>query len=172
MQETLYNIVRKLHLNQVDKCGIPYHIHCFRVNESVSEKLTVYMNMYNIDLDRDTYSKVALFHDVIEDVENGLDTLLTLIDNGIISETCINAIRILTKSRSEQYIEYINNIITSKNEFAILVKICDIQDHINNLDLIREIQIRNRLANKYKNEILLRLSDTYHSILKGKTLGN
>lgn len=56
--------------------------------------------------------------------------------------------KILTKQKNQKYLDYIQNIINSNNKYAILVKIADIQDHLQTIYLIQDINVRNRLLKK------------------------
>ena len=60
--------------------------------------------------------------------------------------------KILTKQKNQKYLYYIQNIINSNNKYAILVKIADIQDHLQTICLIQDINVRNRLLKKYNME--------------------
>lgn len=60
--------------------------------------------------------------------------------------------KILTKQKNQKYLDYIQNIINSNNKYAILVKIADIQDHLQTICLIQDINVRNRLLKKYNME--------------------
>lgn len=74
--------------------------------------------------------------------------------------------KILTKQKNQKYLDYIQNIINSNNKYAILVKIADIQDHLQTICLIQDINVRNRLLKKYNMEkILIPLFKKYEELI-------
>ena len=74
--------------------------------------------------------------------------------------------KILTKQKNQKYLDYIQNIINSNNKYAILVKIADIQDHLQTICLIQDINVRNRLLKKYNMEkTLIPLFKKYEELI-------
>lgn len=97
-----------------DKAGKPYILHPLRLMMKFkSQKLMV----------------IALLHDVIEDSGH---TWEFLIDSGIPSDW-VSVIRLLTKIKGINYLEYINSL--KHNKDAVRIKKADIQDNINILRL-------------------------------------
>lgn len=102
-----------VHKDQVDKGGTPYVFHPFHLAEQMEdEDCTI----------------AALLHDVLED---GSCTLYDLKKLGIPPQV-LDALKLLTRSRQEPYLEYICRVACSP--IAAQVKLADL-DH--NLDLSR-----------------------------------
>ena len=111
--EQAISIASLAHAGQLDKGGEPYILHPLRVMMKLKdEKQRI----------------VAVLHDVIEDT--GV-TDMNLIIQGLEIDL-INVILTLTRNKNESYDEYIDRI--SKDEFAIQVKLADLED---NMDMSR-----------------------------------
>lgn len=102
------------HAGQVDKAGAPYIFHPYRVAESMPDEIS---------------TCAALLHDVVEDTDVTLDEL-----RAEFPEEVIRAIRLLTRSKGEEYFRYIERIKSSENAVARRVKLADLRD---NCDLSR-----------------------------------
>lgn len=98
-------IAYNAHHTQVDKGGIPYIFHPYHLAEQMQDEFT---------------TCVALLHDVVEDTPVTLEQLAELFP-----EEVIEAIRILTHSKSEPYPEYIKRVKT--NPIAKAVMLADLQ---------------------------------------------
>lgn len=108
--ETAISVAVEAHKGQVDKAGNPYIYHCYRIMSKMTteeEKI------------------VAILHDTIEDSD------LTIFDLGnyAFSNEVLEAIQLLTKTKTIPYSIYINNI--KNNDLATKVKIADLIDNIN-----------------------------------------
>lgn len=101
------------HKNQKDKSGKPYILHPLHVMETVKS---------------DDAKIVAVLHDIIEDTDVTEEDLL----NAGLSKHIVDAIVILTRSRDEDYMDYVKNL--SSNPLAKEVKLADLQ---HNMDLRR-----------------------------------
>ena len=110
--ERAIEIAVKAHSGQVDKAGQPYILHPLRVM---------------MKMDNDTDRIVAVLHDVIEDT---CITSLWLEKN--FSYEVTDAIKALTKRRSEDYMDYIYRVV--QDPIARRVKLADLDD---NMDLGR-----------------------------------
>ena len=120
-------LCHKLHEEQVDKCGQPYWIHPF----------TVAMRGFT-GYDRGlSYSIVGLLHDVPEDTGMSVEALATLIE---LTDEEIEALKLLTRQDGMPYNEYIDSIVESNNEIAIVVKLDDLL-HNGNLNRFTEAGI-------------------------------
>jgi len=111
--EQAISIASLAHEGQLDKGGEPYILYPLRVM---------------IKLKDEKQRIVAVLHDVIE---NTNVTDIDLVVEGLDIELA-KAILTLSKSRDESYDEYIDRI--SKDEFAIQVKLADLED---NMDISR-----------------------------------
>lgn len=89
------------------------------------------------------YMTVGLLHDIIEDTDTTLDELPVDIRDDI---------DILTRKNNETYFEYINRIVNS-NKRAIIIKCCDIYDHLQCVDTLTD-SLKKRYDKAYN--ILLR----------------
>ena len=110
-------LVDRLYYGKTDLIGEPYVAHLVRVYDKVNAK---YQD--------DELSAIALLHDVVEDTKCVSYDLTYL---GF-TDRIINAVEYLTPLESEDYSEYINELI--KNTDAIIVKIADLED---NMDITR-----------------------------------
>lgn len=127
--EIAIEIAVKAHKGQLDKAGMPYILHPLRVMTNVSkieEKI------------------VAVLHDVVEDTDV---TFKYLIEKGI-DKDLVNSIKLLTKNKDYDYIDYIKNI--ASDGIARNVKLADLKDNsdITRLPVITEKDIER--LNKYK----------------------
>lgn len=68
---------------------------------------------------------IGLAHDLIEDTEAPVEEL-----EAIIGEDLMSSVWILTKCDDVTYQEYIDEIVSSKDQYAIIVKRSDIKDHL------------------------------------------
>ena len=108
------------HKEQVDKSGMPYVYHPYRIAEQMN----------------DEYSTcVALLHDVIEDTDI---TLKDLKDEGFPQEV-IEAIALMTHDGDTPYFDYIRRIKT--NPIATAVKLADLQDN-SNYERLDKVEIK------------------------------
>ena len=99
------------HKGQVDKNGVDFYTHPFRVSDSCeteNEKILAYI------------------HDIVETPECGLN-LNHFIYMGF-SEEIIQALDAITRKQGESYSDYIVRV--SKNKLATKVKIKDIMDNL------------------------------------------
>lgn len=97
-------IAYNAHMNQFDKSGVPYIYHPIHLAEQ---------------MDSEAECIVALLHDVVEDTEVTLQQL-----EKDFSKEITEAIRLLTHSKDDDYVQYINEL--SKNPIAKKVKIADL----------------------------------------------
>ena len=94
----------------------------------------------------------ALFHDVIEDCANGQKQLEDALaqENDEIRENVMRSVKILTKPKSQPYLEYIFDVIDSDDAAAFYVKRADMQSNLERVDLIEDEATRGRLRHKYR----------------------
>lgn len=118
-----------LHAEQTDKCGQPYWIHPFTV---AMRGFTGYNDGKSL-----SYAIVGLLHDVPEDTGMSVEALATLIE---LTNEEIEALKLLTRQDSVSYDEYIDSIVDSNNEIAIVVKLDDLL-HNGNLNRFTEAGI-------------------------------
>lgn len=98
--QTAYNA----HHGQLDVSGVPYIFHPYHVAEQMNDELT---------------TCVALLHDVAEDTDITLEQLAEDFPAPV-----IEALRLLTHSKNEDYFEYVSKI--RDNPIAKAVKLADI----------------------------------------------
>lgn len=169
----MYLLVEKKFKNIKDKIDRNYFIHCFNVYTNVLKSIETYSKLYNFKYTkRDTaiYYITSLCHDIIEDLSDGEELLIDCLNKKIINKQCIDSIKILTKIKNESYNSYIQKIVNSNDEYAILTKICDIQEHLNNIHLIIDNKTKDRLLKKYNLENLNLLINKYVEIKKVNSL--
>lgn len=103
-------IMLDVHSEQKDKSGEPYILHPLRVMEQ---------------MDTEEERITAVLHDVLEDSYYQLTDLEKL---GF-SETVINNLKILTRSKDQAYEGYITGV--KKSPAAAKIKIADLKDNLN-----------------------------------------
>lgn len=104
-------IARQAHANQKDTVtGDPYITHIERVVAMVP----------------DAAKAAAWLHDVVEDTFIALGDL----HRAGISERVLNAVEVLTRQPNEMYSDYIDTVLHSGDEMALLVKLADLKDHL------------------------------------------
>ena len=115
------DLCRKCHINQTDKCSQPYWIHPFTV---AMQNFSGYgSNTRSI-----SYAIVGLLHDIPEDTKLSVDDVATLIE---LTEEEAAALRLLTHTKDVPYGEYIDSIIESINDIAMIVKLNDLLHNMN-----------------------------------------
>jgi hypothetical protein len=115
--ETAIGIAVESHTYQYREDGSPYILHPMRVMmqmETLDEKVT------------------AILHDVIEDSGKGFTELFFLLNIDQSSDIA-RAMVCLTKKKNEFYGEYIDRI--KPNQMATKVKLADLRDNLNVLEL-------------------------------------
>jgi (p)ppGpp synthase/HD superfamily hydrolase len=108
--EKAISIALRAHKGKKDKGGNPYILHPLRIMvsmDTLEEKI------------------VAVLHDVIEDSDISIEYLTKL----KFPESIINAIALLSKTKNQDYNDYINSI--KKNKLATKIKIADLEDNMN-----------------------------------------
>jgi (p)ppGpp synthase/HD superfamily hydrolase len=118
-------LILKVFEGSLDKGGLPYYNHLFKVYSKVSS--------YDEKI-------VALLHDIVEDKKVTKEDLLEL----NYPQHIIDAVVILTKKKGAYYPDYIESIIESDNKLAMNVKLADLE---HNMDLTR---ISNPTVNDYE----------------------
>jgi len=116
-----YKLAVKAHKGQMDLAGVDYLEHVKVVGEGV-KKIT----------QDDRIIAVAYLHDILEDTCVTESELSTMFSNDI-----VEAVKVLTKERYEQYQKYIARVKT--NVWATIVKIADL-NHNADISRIRNPQ--------------------------------
>lgn len=98
------------HKEQIDKSGMPYVYHPYRIAEQMEDEYT---------------TCVALLHDVIEDTDITIDILR----NEGFPQEVLDAVALMTHDDDMPYFDYIKRIKT--NSIATAVKLADLQDNSN-----------------------------------------
>ena len=118
-------LVLKVFDDKVDKGGLPYFNHLFKVYMGVTD--------FNEKI-------IALLHDVVEDTDISFDDLKEF---GYDDEI-IKCLEYLTKKKGEYYPDYIDRIISSEDVHTLNVKLSDLK---HNMDITR---IKNPNVNDYE----------------------
>lgn len=138
-------IVGQMFSSLEDKAGDCYIGHLKRVSFPFDENSDEYI--------------IALLHDLVEDTKFTFDDLKEL---GY-SDFVIDTLKLLTREKGVDYMEYINRIAKSKNKSAMKVKLSDLCDNmnLNRLPKITEKDIKRALKYKNSYEIIVKevLSD-------------
>ena len=122
-------IAAKAHNNQTDKAGEPYILHPLRVMLSVKGE---------------TEQCAAVLHDVLEDTDI---TEEYLISEGFSLEI-IDALRLLTRKKEDDYMEYISRL--KSNRTAKAVKLADLTDNMNISRIKNPTEVDYMRIEKYK----------------------
>ncbi len=112
-----FNIAYKSHIDQVDKSNQSYLLHCIRVVNILQEEFGV------TDL---KVLALGLVHDSLE------DSLFVTADDVLeltMDKEFVDDLKLLTRNKNENYFDYIRRVKSSDR--AKLVKLADIEDHIN-----------------------------------------
>lgn len=127
------SIMVDAHKDQTDKAGYPYILHPIRVMQNVN----------SMDA-----KVVALLHDVVEDSEFPDDVTKTIFWG--FTDEIFDAVFLLTREEGTSYELYIDRIIASENKLAIIVKLADLMDNMNE-DRLNELSndVSARLRVKY-----------------------
>lgn len=122
------------HQGQVDKSGMPYVFHPVHLAEQMDEELT---------------TVTALLHDVVEDTAYTLSDLETM---GY-PPPVLQALRLLTHSEAQPYMEYVVRI--KQDPIARAVKLADLRHNsdLTRLDRVDEAALLR--AQKYREAIAL-----------------
>ena len=99
--------IKEKHHGQLRIQGTPYFLHPISVAKILEEKYFDY-----------EYYVTGLFHDLLEDT-NALESEILILSN----ENVLEAVKLLTKEKGYDELEYITNI--SKNDLAKMVKLAD-----------------------------------------------
>ena len=131
------NIAYDAHQGQYDKGGVPYIFHPIHLAEQ---------------MDTEDECIVALLHDVVEDTDVTMEDL-----ESEFSKDVMDAIKLLTHDKNEDYMEYVKRIKT--NEIARKVKMADLKHNSDKTrigsDLVKEEKSKGGLykeAYKYLSE--------------------
>lgn len=105
--------MRLFHAGQLDKSGVSYYHHPYRV-------------MVRLGVSATEDEKIAaLFHDVVEDTNYSLSDLFGM---GY-SEESLEMVAILTKLKAVTHRQYLQTILDSGNVGAMRVKLADLYDN-------------------------------------------
>ena len=117
------------HKEQVDKSGMPYVYHPYRVAEQMD----------------DEYSTcVALLHDVVEDT----DITIAELKNEGFPQEILDAIALMTHDDETPYFEYIQQI--KKNPIVTAVKLADLRDN-SNFERLEKVELKDlKRLEKYR----------------------
>ena len=144
-----------------DKVGKPYLYHLHKV-----ATMSFYMGWKFASLveDKPDFAMkcfiTGLLHDVVEDTDVTVDELFECFDADI-----VEAVSLVTRLKGESYDDYFNNILSSNNMIALIVKYCD---SCHNGDIMRY-----PVADRTKD--IRKKCKKYHSratIIAKKLLGN
>lgn len=122
------------HKDQVDKGGMPYVYHPYRLAEQMNNEFS---------------TCVALLHDVVEDTNTTLDDLKS---EGFPIEV-IEAIALMTHEEEVPYLDYVGKIKT--NPIASAAKLADLRDNSNYERLEKVDEKVLQRAEKYKQAITI-----------------
>ncbi len=119
------------HKGQYDKSGVPYIFHPIHLAEQLEDERDIC---------------VALLHDVIEDTEYTIDDI---VECGFPGEV-IEAIKILTRDKSIDYMDYI--ALVKENDIAKRVKLKDLEHNSDPTRLanIKDTEKRAVLSERYE----------------------
>lgn len=114
-----FDLCRRIHMGQTDKCGQPYWIHPFTV------AMRCFTGCNKTELSNVI---VGLLHDIPEDSGMSVYALKTIID---LTDEETEALELLTRKDYMSYDGYIDTIIASGNKLAMEVKLDDLFHNLN-----------------------------------------
>ncbi len=123
-------IAKATHEGQTDKAGKPYFEHVQTVSELASEIIFSWNEEYDDFLIQAQI--VSYLHDVVEDTSLTIDDLWKF----QVPTDCILAIETLTKSKGQDYNDYLSRV--KLNKLATVVKIADLT-HNSDLSRLEEV---------------------------------
>lgn len=158
-KEFITDFIAEKFKDKVDKARAPYICHLITVANIASDKCW--------DIEDDVFVNevfaTALLHDIFEDTNATEDEIRNLIgvDNNV-----IQAVKILTRSKDDTYMEYIKKVST--NKIATLVKLADLEHNmdITRYDTFNDIQfdLLKRYHKAYKHLINLTKGSNYERV--------
>lgn len=112
MLANMISLAATAHMDQTDKGGRPYILHCLQVMYNLDD------TEYEID---DELRCIAVGHDLIE------DTWVAEYDlyDYEFSDRVIDGIIAMTKKKGQSYSEYKNQVFSNRD--AMIVKLCDLR---------------------------------------------
>lgn len=128
------DICYSAHKNQLDKGGMPYVFHPYRIAEQMQTEDEV---------------TVALLHDVVEDSNITIEDLRSK----KFPLDVILAVSVLTREQGAPYFEYIAKL--NKNELARKVKIADLKDNMDLSRLDKPTENDKKRVEKYRRALQL-----------------
>lgn len=132
--EKCIEFAKKAHKGQKDKGGNDYILHPLRLMEAVEttdEKIT------------------AVLHDILEDTSYTAGDLWRLLN---LPDEIIDALKLLTRRRGDNYMDYIKKL--SGNPLAVAVKAADLRDNMN-LERLSEVTERDlKRCEKYREALI------------------
>ena len=137
----IFEYIEKKFEGKTDKCGDPYVFHLYRVAKTASNSEYMWLT----ETEKNEVYKIGLLHDILEDTNTTVDELKTL---DYISDTVIDAVVTLTRTKEETYNEYIERV--GDNRLATVVKLHDLKD---NMDITRYTNFK---------DISISLLERYH----------
>lgn len=119
------------HCGQVDKSGVPYILHPMVVASRCRT---------------DDQRIVAVLHDIVEDTEVTLESLLDSFPTYI-----VEAVDAITHRPNEPHEDYLRRVVL--DPIAIPVKILDVKHNQERMDFIEDVETKERLIRKYKHAL-------------------
>lgn len=165
-------IMRHAHFNQKRENGDNYETHPYRVLLNYRNLIGIgddgdgildedLMFKYNIPFDG--VQEVCLLHDVIEDTELNLEDVRNIFARygfeKYFDMYIKDSLSRITHDKGVDYFKYIENCLG--NPISSIVKLCDLQDNLRVIDLIKFDEDRLKRAEKYLTFAYI-LNNTYH----------
>lgn len=123
-----------------EKYDVQTYLHCIRVANYAIENPVLY------EEEKEDVYILAMFHDLLEDTDATYKELINI--SGMSEEFLKDQLGVLTKSKNENYIDYIKRLKESGYRWAYVVKLADIKDH-----LMQKETLTDRLKEKYWNAL-------------------
>ena len=122
----VFDFVFEKFKDKVDKAGKPYFYHL----SSVADITYDIIRGTHYSDDDIMFNNIALLHDIFEDTETSVDEIKCACPD--VTDEVIEKVKILTRSKEETYMEYIDRV--SKDKVASIVKLADLK---HNMDITR-----------------------------------
>jgi len=140
IDETI-TFIKEAHKGQVDKSGIEYWKHPVAVMKGLPELEDANPKLL------EELQHIALLHDVLEDTKY---TEQDLKDMGY-TDQIVDAVKLVTRTKDVTYNQFIDNIIDSGNQHALIVKISDMTHNMSDerFDLLsKEDKVKQKEMNE------------------------
>jgi len=164
--DTVVEFATWAHRGQTRRDGTPYIQHPLAVSKLLTTSENTFVRSLYANMTEDekiVLHAIAVVHDVCEDVPAARDKLMTIFEQipDHLNLLAVEAINLLTHNKNQLYSDYIETIISSRNVYAVAVKLMDMEH--NSSDLLKKAELTEKekqQLNKYRVSTL-RIMENY-----------